>query len=271
MPQIQVRRGNLDEHDPWNRHRLGYDMGLWDFSYTYAVLTLPINQIIDGVKEFLNFPVLPVGFPTEDAQAANKFYVDYTSQNAVTFENLFSNGDVGVNSDQVARGDHSHVNLPSDDQKDALDTAQNPSAGNPFTTWNQFSDHHTRHENNGPDEISLSGLEGGPVTLYGIRVSITTVSTTPYSVLNTDVHLSVDSSLSVIVINLPAITSINHGQRFTIKDGYSSAGTNNIQITPNGTDQIDNGGAGVSFDLVADDEVIDVIANNTTKNWEIAP
>lgn len=271
MPKLQITRGNLDEHDPWNRHRLAYNMGLWDFSYSYAVLTLPINQTIDGVKTFLNFPVLPVGFPTEDAQAANKFYVDYTSQSAVTFENLFSNGDVGVNSNQVARGDHTHANLPSDDQKDALDTSQNPSAGNPFVTWNPFADHHTRHEANGPDEISLTGLSGGPITINGWRVKITNVSTTPYLVLDTDVHISADSTTSTIVIQLPAITSVNHGQRYTIKDGSGNASVNNIAITPSGSDEVDNGGAGVSFDLIADNEVVDVIANNITKNWEIGP
>jgi hypothetical protein len=271
MPEIEVSRGNLDEHDPWQRHRLGHNMGLWDFSYTYAVLTLPINQTIDGVKLFLNFPVLPVGFPSEDAQAANKFYVDYAARSAVTFENLFSNGDVGVNEDQVARGNHTHANLPTDDQKDAMDTAQNPNAGNPFVVYNQFATHANRHEANGPDEIDLTGLSGGPVTLYGIRVKITYVTITPYSVLVTDVHLSVDTSVSLKVILLPSITNTIHGQRYTIKDGGGNANVNNIFITPSGTDEVDKGGAGISFDLIADSEVVDVIANNITKNWEIGP
>lgn len=271
MPKIVVKRGNLNEHDNWARHRLPYGMGLYSFAYDYAVLTLPVNQVIDGVKEFLNFPVLPVGFPVEDVQAANKFYADYISRTSVTYENLFSNGDVGIGANQVAQGDHWHDNLPTDDQKDALDTAQDPDAANPFVVYAQFESHANRHESSGADEIDLSGLSGGPVTLYGIIVRITPVSSTPYVVLNTDVHLSVDSTLSIIVINLPAITAVNNGQRYTVKDGYSNASTNNILVTPFGSDQIDNGGAGISFDLEADDEVVDVIANNETKNWEIAP
>ena len=163
VPRIIIKRGNLSEHDPWNRHNLAHNMGLWDFSYAYAVNTMDIDQHIDGIKEFYNFPVLPVGFPIEDTQAANKFYVDYAAQNAVTFENLFSNGDVGTNADQVARGNHTHDNLPTDDEKDALDTAQDPSAGNPFITYGQFASHANRHHTVGQDKIPdvtalLSGL-----------------------------------------------------------------------------------------------------------------
>jgi hypothetical protein len=154
MPKIQIRRGNLAEHDPWNRHRLAYNMGLWDFSYAYAVNTMDIDQVIEGVKTFLNFPVVPAGFPIEDTQAANKAYVDYMSQNPVTYENLFSNGDVGIGADQVARGDHSHNNLPDDDQKDAMDTAQDPTAGNPFVTYDQYAAHASRHIIAGQDKIS---------------------------------------------------------------------------------------------------------------------
>lgn len=138
-------------------------MGLWDFSYAYAVNTMNINQEIDGVKTFYNFPVLPVGFPVEDVQAVNKFYADYISRTSVTYENLFSNGDVGIGANQVAQGDHGHDNLPTDDQKDALDTAQLPDAANPFVVYAQFESHANRHNTAGQDKISdatvmVSGL-----------------------------------------------------------------------------------------------------------------
>jgi hypothetical protein len=246
-------------------------MGLYDFSYAYAVNTMNIDQTIDGIKTFQNLPVVPVGFPVEDGQVSSKFYADYISRISVTFGNLFSNGDVGTGEDQVARGNHSHVNLPTDDQKDAMDTAQSPSAGNPFITYNQFADHSNRHEANGPDEINLAGLSGGPLTINGLLVNVTNVSSTPYTVLATDVHISVDTSSSSMVVSLPPITSTNNGQRYTIKDGSANASANNIFITPAGTDEVDNGGAGVSFDIIADSEVVDVIANNVTKNWEIGP
>lgn len=269
MPSIVVKRGNLMEHDSWNRHKLAHDMGLWDFSYAYAVNTMDIDQTIDGVKTFLNFPVTPVGFPIEDNQAANKFYVDYMSRSSVTFENLFSNGDVGTGANQVAIGNHSHDNLPDDDQKGAMDTAQNPNAGNPFVTYNQFAVHSSRHENNGPDEISLNGLSGGPVTINGLIVKVTEVSSTPYSILNTDVYVSVDTSVLSITLNLPAITSDNHGQKYIIKDKSNNAGDKNIIIVPSGINQVGNGGASVSFSLISDSEAVSILANNTTKNWEI--
>jgi hypothetical protein len=246
-------------------------MGLWDFSYAYAVNTMDIDQSIDGIKTFLNFPILPIGFPIEDTQAANKFYVDYASQQSVTFENLLVNGDVGPSADQVAVGNHSHDNLPTDDQKDALDTSQFPSAANPFITWSVFATHANRHEVGGPDEIDLTGLSGGPVTLNGIRVKITYVTTTPYNVSETDVHLSIETNASSKIVSLPPISSVIHGQRYTVKDGSGNASINNIFITPSGTDQVDNGGAGISFDITADNEVLDVIANSITKNWEVGP
>ena len=153
MPRITVKRGNLDEHDAWARHRLAYNMGLWDFSYVYAVNTMDVDQTIDGIKTFENFPIVPVGFPVEDTQAANKFYVDYMSVAGATFENLSSNGDIGPGANQVAAGNHSHDNLPDDDQKAALETAQFPSASNPFTTWSVFSNHSSRHTTVGQDKI----------------------------------------------------------------------------------------------------------------------
>jgi hypothetical protein len=128
-------------------------MGLWDFSYVYAVNIMDIDQTIDGIKTFENFPVIPVGFPVEDTQAANKFYVDYMSVAGATFENLSSNGDIGQGVDQVAAGNHEHDNLPNDNQKDALDTSQSPSAANPFTTWSVFSSHSSRHTTIGQDRI----------------------------------------------------------------------------------------------------------------------
>ena len=156
MPKITIIRKNLDEHDPWSRHRLAYGMDLWNFSYTYAVLTLPINQHLDGIKSFENFPVVPLGFPVEDEQVASKFYVD----NSITFGNLLSNGDIGIGADQVAYGDHIHDTMPDVDQKGAMDSAQDPSVGNPFTVWEQFSLHNNRHANGGADELSHNSLAG---------------------------------------------------------------------------------------------------------------
>jgi len=153
VPKIIVSRGNLGEEDAWGRHRLAYNMDLWNFSNTYAVNTMSIDQTIAGIKTFDNFPVVPVGFPIEDSQVANKFYVDFISRTSVIFENLSSNGDVGANADQVAKGDHSHVNLPGDDQKDAMDTSQSPGAANPFVTFTQFSLHASRHVILGQDKI----------------------------------------------------------------------------------------------------------------------
>lgn len=140
MPKIQIRRGDLQEHDNLQRHNLDYNMNLWDFSSYYAVLTFN-DQFIGDVKTFENFIVLPDAFPSDDNEATNKQYVDY----AVTPTNLSNLGYLGDSSNQIARGDHSHDNLPTDDQKGALDTSQNPNTSNPFVVWDQFRLHGHRH------------------------------------------------------------------------------------------------------------------------------
>lgn len=191
MPLITVKHGNLDEHlPPWNRHKLAYNMGLWDFSYAYAVLTLPINQYIRGIKEFETFPILPSGFPINDTDCASKFYVDYTINNNVTFENLDVNGDVGGEGNQLAVGNHSHANLPSEDQKSALDTSDNPNAINPFVTWGQFSSHANRHSTVGQDKI---------VTLNTRKVETFIISV--QNIISNLVFEPIINALMVFVIN----------------------------------------------------------------------
>lgn len=97
---------------------------------------------------------------------------------------------------------------------------------------------------------------------------ITTVSTTPYAVLDTDRYISVSTTGGARTVNLPAIASTNHGRVIRIGDASGNALANNITINPNGTDQIVNGGAGVAHVLNSNDESITLMANNTTSNWE---
>lgn len=249
MPRIIVKRGNLAEHDSWNRHRLAYNMSLYDFSYTYAVNTMNIDQVIDGVKTFLNFSVTPIGFPIEDTQVANKFYTDYASRINVTFENLFSNGDVGTDSDQVARGNHTHDNLPTDDQKDALDTAQEPNASNPFTVWNQFNSHANRHEFGGADVISTAGLN---------IQNVVRVISSPYTIKVSDDVIFVDTDGGDIIVNLPEGVE---GTCYRIINVGNSG--NEIVLTPFGLELLN--GINSSESLI-DGESLDLIYQST-EGW----
>ncbi len=69
------------------------------------------------------------------------------------------------------------------------------------------------------------GGGGGATTEW----SFLTVNTTPYAVQATDQFLSVDTTASSIVLNLPATPST--GKFYMIKDASGTAGTNSIIVT----------------------------------------
>lgn len=64
------------------------------------------------------------------------------------------------------------------------------------------------------------------------------VADSPYSVQLSDTYLSVDTSGGPVSIVLPTAAS-RGGFPLTIKDGSGDAATNNITITPNGSETID--------------------------------
>lgn len=121
----------------------------------------------------------------------------------------------------------------------------------------------------GADTLVVNTTSGTVDHKLGHKVNLTTVATTPYNVLATDYHLSVDTVTVSATINLLPLSAVTHEQVFCIKDGYNNAGTKNITVDANGTDELDQGGAGVAFIMNANDESICVIGNNTTSNWEI--
>jgi hypothetical protein len=238
MPKIQMKRGNLDEHDPWMRHRLPYNMDLWSFASYFAVLTIN-DQTIADEKTFEEFPILPDAFPSSNTQAANKQYVDY----AITPDNLSNLGYLGDGSGQIARGDHTHANLPTDDQKDALDSAQAPDAGNPFVVWDQFSDHSARHKSGAVDAIVPS---------------VTRVTASPYTILASDDVIFVDTDGGDIIVNLPVGVV---GTRYRIVNTGTSG--NSVTLAPNGLELLNGFNASESLE---DSESLD-INFEATEGW----
>ena len=76
-------------------------------------------------------------------------------------------------------------------------------------------------------------LQGG-----GQRVKTKEVSSFPYTVADDDYIIAVSGTGSPRAINLPA--KANHlGRILIIKDSSANAGSNNIQINPNGSENID--------------------------------
>ena len=80
-----------------------------------------------------------------------------------------------------------------------------------------------------------------------------------------DTHYSADTSGGAITVNLPAIAAGNAGQEIRFK--LKTAG-NNLSITPNGTDQVEGGGAGVAYTLSVQNQSITLVSDGSS-NWEI--
>lgn len=91
----------------------------------------------------------------------------------------------------------------------------------------------------GGNNITLDASSGSGKVVFSGKVNqqrtITTVSSTPYTVTSAHDFLSVDTS-TARELDLPAVT--DGEMRVTIADGTGSASTNNITIDPNGSDQI---------------------------------
>jgi hypothetical protein len=110
---------------------------------------------------------------------------------------------------------------------------------------------------------------GGGQAVSGIRVL---VGASPYSVVISDYILEVQSNGGAITINLPALTggSQVNGRIIIIKDsGYNAAVANITVAVGNAADQIENGGAGVSYIINLSGSCIWLKANTTNNNWEI--
>jgi hypothetical protein len=81
----------------------------------------------------------------------------------------------------------------------------------------------------------------------------------------TETHYSANTSSGTITVNLPAIGGGNSGKEIRFK--LKTAG-NNLSITPNGTDQVEAGGAGVAYVLSVQNEAITLVSDGSG-NWEI--
>ena len=112
-------------------------------------------------------------------------------------------------------------------------------------------------------DIDVAVVVGGLFTTSAGVVDNTTRidhTASPYTVLATDNVLYCDTDGGAITVNLPAGIE---GTRYKILNAGSSG--NDITVDPNGTEELFNGGAGVS-QLVADGEVIE-IHYNATEGW----
>jgi hypothetical protein len=206
MPRLTLKLGRLDEHDPWSRHRIAYNMGLYDFSYTYAVLTFN-DQTIYDVKTFNEFPLTPFDFPTVGREVANKVYVDWKVAN-IDFEGC--------------------DNCPTDDQKDAMDSAFVPSSTNPFATiydlGGSAGDHDLLAGVSADDHHAKSHAHDGVDGSGNVAHSDTTGKTTDDHHAKSHAHDGVDGSGNVAHSDTTGKTTDDHHAKSHAHDGVDGSG-----------------------------------------------
>jgi hypothetical protein len=117
----------------------------------------------------------------------------------------------------------------------------------------------------GGDGIEVTGDDLNTLTISstGIFFTYINVNTTPYVVLDTDVYLSIDTSVSPIEIQLPDSALL--GEPFFIKDRTGNADVNNITLTTvSGIIDID---AAPTFVMDSSYQSVSIVGNGT--NYEI--
>lgn len=100
-------------------------------------------------------------------------------------------------------------------------------------------------------------------TSAGRIINRTSVTSTPYTILATDEHISVTTVSVAITLDLPAIID---GALYHIKDQDGNASGKNITVSPNGAQTIEQA---ASLTIRNDFASVTLIGNSTTSNWEI--
>jgi hypothetical protein len=112
------------------------------------------------------------------------------------------------------------------------------------------------HTITGPSDqnsaTALAVLASGAVTVStlctldaGLVLQTTATSSTPYAVLATDHVILIDCSGGAKTVNLQAAATAGTGRRIVVKDQSGNSGANNITVTPNGTEKIDEAATAV--------------------------
>lgn len=95
------------------------------------------------------------------------------------------------------------------------------------------------------------------------------VDATPFDATGGTYHyLAVVTAVAARTINLPTAASVGAGYILLVKDRSGNAAVRNITLQPNGTDQIDNGGAGVATVINVNYAAL-VLVSDGVSNWEI--
>lgn len=113
------------------------------------------------------------------------------------------------------------------------------------------------------------GVDGNAKFGGGMRFAATDINVAgPYTILATDFFLCVRrTATAAITLNLPSIATVGDGTVYPIVDSGYNAAVNNITVTPNGGDKINNVAGNLVINITG--SAIWLKANATTSNWEI--
>jgi len=78
-------------------------------------------------------------------------------------------------------------------------------------------------------------------------------------------YYSADTSGGAITINLPALSGVTAGTEIRVK--LKTAG-NNLILSPDGTEQVDLGGAGTDYTLTVQNQAVTLVSDGSS-NWEV--
>lgn len=114
-------------------------------------------------------------------------------------------------------------------------------------------------------KIDSGGIQtfNGAAAINGLRIKRTSITSSPYTVLATDDHISLTTVSTAITLNLPAIID---GAVYHFKDQDENASGNNITLSPNGAETIENA---ASLVITNNGASVTLVGNSTTSNWEI--
>ena len=102
-------------------------------------------------------------------------------------------------------------------------------------------------------------LEGGRQVDVQTETAATVTLDESYYILN---YKRTDTGTGIV--NLPAISNATKGQKYVIKDGDHNAATNNITLTPNADDTVEQV---ATFVMDKDGQSITLVADEANNNW----
>lgn len=121
--------------------------------------------------------------------------------------------------------------------------------------------------NNG-NGVPIQITDDGALNLGAVETNVYAVDskTTNYTILAADTFtlLLVSTSVSAKTITLPLANSVSQGRFYIIKDSSNNAGTNNITISPQGSNTIDNSATSKTITVHSGSMVV---ASNGSNGW----